>query len=254
MTITTELAQREDLVIANGWETVQLLHSLSENEIDSDWFGVISECESYGTELDAEFVITEFALRAAGHVKALLDALEAKDKLIADATELTELQRDKIKRLETDLFNEEQLRRVHSSKSFELESENRELKARNDKDFVWRGNEISRLNDELDEAKERIAELEARTEQKPVADISRLDDVLSWIESLPVPTKSATANYCRLKNFIADFRANAQPAPAPIAVKLPNCVDDLHGVGPVMSADAVVAMLELAGIKIAEGE
>lgn len=44
--------------------------------------------------------------------------------------------------------------------------------------------------------------------QPAVADISRLEDVLEWINSLPVPTKSATANYCRLKNFITDYRAS----------------------------------------------
>lgn len=43
--------------------------------------------------------------------------------------------------------------------------------------------------------------------QPAVPDISRLEDVLEWINGLPVPTKSATANYCRLKNFITDYRA-----------------------------------------------
>lgn len=32
-------------------------------------------------------------------------------------------------------------------------------------------------------------------------------------------------------------------------VKLPPCVDDLHGIGMVMSADAVIDMLAAAGIK-----
>nr|WP_259503477.1 ead/Ea22-like family protein [Klebsiella pneumoniae] len=34
------------------------------------------------------------------------------------------------------------------------------------------------------------------------------------------------------------------------AVKLPPCVDDLHGIGMVMSADAVVEALASAGIKV----
>ncbi|HCV9639062.1 TPA: ead/Ea22-like family protein, partial [Klebsiella pneumoniae] len=46
------------------------------NEIDSDYFAVVSECESYGKETDAELSITEFALRAAGYVDALVEALE----------------------------------------------------------------------------------------------------------------------------------------------------------------------------------
>ncbi|HBR7902599.1 TPA: hypothetical protein L9426_001138 [Klebsiella pneumoniae] len=33
-------------------------------------------------------------------------------------------------------------------------------------------------------------------------------------------------------------------------VKLPPCVDDLHGIGMVMSADAVIEMLAAAGIKV----
>ncbi|MEX5082521.1 hypothetical protein P0158_08520 [Klebsiella pneumoniae] len=33
-------------------------------------------------------------------------------------------------------------------------------------------------------------------------------------------------------------------------VKLPPCVDDLHGIGVVMSADAVVEVLTVAGIKV----
>ncbi len=60
-------------------------------------------------------------------------------------------------------------------------------------------------------AEQKIAELESLTApqlpQPAVVDLSRLEDVLSWIEGLPVPTKSATANYCRLKNFITDYRA-----------------------------------------------
>ncbi|MEI9629544.1 DUF551 domain-containing protein [Phytobacter diazotrophicus] len=41
-------------------------------------------------------------------------------------------------------------------------------------------------------------------------DVDSLEKVLEWIAGLPVPTKSATANYCRLKNFITDYRAALQ--------------------------------------------
>ncbi|HDE2595598.1 TPA: ead/Ea22-like family protein [Klebsiella pneumoniae] len=44
--------------------------------MDSDYFAVVSECESYGQETDAELSITEFALRAAGYVDELVEALE----------------------------------------------------------------------------------------------------------------------------------------------------------------------------------
>ncbi|MBX9066989.1 hypothetical protein HCG97_22900 [Klebsiella aerogenes] len=86
----------------------------------------------------------------------LVEALEKAQQSV----ELVDLQRDKIKRLESDLWDKEQLRKVHSEKSFELEGKVRELEARNQKDFVWRGKEISRLNDEVDELKEK---LESRT-------------------------------------------------------------------------------------------
>lgn len=76
MTDITELAQRNELLIANGQQTADLLRHLADNEIDSDYFAVVSECESYGKETDAELSITEFALRAAGYVDALVDALE----------------------------------------------------------------------------------------------------------------------------------------------------------------------------------
>ncbi len=76
MTDITELAQRNELLIANGQQTADLLRHLADNEIDSDYFAVVSECESYGKETDAELSITEFALRAAGYVDALVEALE----------------------------------------------------------------------------------------------------------------------------------------------------------------------------------
>ncbi|EPJ7080300.1 hypothetical protein DX995_07040 [Klebsiella pneumoniae] len=72
----TELAQRNELLIANGQQTADLLRHLADNEIDSDYFAVVSECESYGKETDAELSITEFALRAAGYVDALVEVLE----------------------------------------------------------------------------------------------------------------------------------------------------------------------------------
>ncbi|PXH54310.1 hypothetical protein DMT41_27945 [Klebsiella variicola] len=72
----TELAQSHELLIANGQQTADLLRHLADNEIDSDYFAVVSECESYGKETDAELSITEFALRSAGYVDALVEALE----------------------------------------------------------------------------------------------------------------------------------------------------------------------------------
>lgn len=83
MTDITELAQRNELLIANGQQTADLLRHLADNEIDSDYFAVVYECESYGKETDAELSITEFALRAAGYVDALVEALEKTQKQIS---------------------------------------------------------------------------------------------------------------------------------------------------------------------------
>ncbi|MVY11147.1 hypothetical protein GP923_26240 [Enterobacteriaceae bacterium 8376wH8] len=83
MTDITELAQRNELLIANGQQTADLLRHLADNEIDSDYFAVVSECESYGKETDAELSITEFAIRAAGYVDALVEALESEKRICA---------------------------------------------------------------------------------------------------------------------------------------------------------------------------
>ncbi|HDT3081160.1 TPA: hypothetical protein QHM55_001721 [Klebsiella aerogenes] len=84
MTGITELAQRNELLIANGQQIADLLRHLADNEIDSDYFAVVSECESYGKETDAELSITEFALRAAGYVDALVEALEKAQQQIIE--------------------------------------------------------------------------------------------------------------------------------------------------------------------------
>lgn len=84
MTDITELAQSHELLIANGQQTADLLRHLADNEIDSDYFAVVSECESYGQETDAELSITEFAIRAAGYVDELVEALEKAQQRIAE--------------------------------------------------------------------------------------------------------------------------------------------------------------------------
>ncbi|WP_407251674.1 ead/Ea22-like family protein [Klebsiella oxytoca] len=80
----TELAQSHELLIANGQQIADLLRHLAYNEIDSDYFAVVSECESYGKETDAELSITEFALRAAGYVDELVEALEKAQQRIVE--------------------------------------------------------------------------------------------------------------------------------------------------------------------------
>lgn len=98
MTDITELARRNELLIANGQQTADLLRHLADNEIDSDYFAVVSECESYGKETDAELSITEFALRAAGYVDALVEALETEKRICATWRKTAESTSEKLEK------------------------------------------------------------------------------------------------------------------------------------------------------------
>lgn len=100
MTDINELAQRNELLIANGRQTADLLRHLADNEIDSDYFAVVSECENYGKETEAELSITEFALRAAGYVDALVEALEKALRANAAQDDHINQQQDRIDTLE----------------------------------------------------------------------------------------------------------------------------------------------------------
>lgn len=136
MTDITELEQSNELLIANGNETANLLRHLADNEIDSDYFAVVSECESYGKETDAELSITEFALRAAGYVDALVEALEKA--------------RQQIDELENDEVQQRLANAEHQLYMAELAKHN--LKASRKAQFRKRK-----------AAEKRIAELESRT-------------------------------------------------------------------------------------------
>ncbi|EOE0727650.1 hypothetical protein [Klebsiella pneumoniae] len=130
MTDITELAQSHELLIANGQQTADLLRHLADNEIDSDYFAVVSECESYGKETDAELSITEFALRAAGYVDALVEALEKAQQEntdgvagMAESYETTiSMLRSRIAELDAELEREREKSRRVMSRIAELES------------------------------------------------------------------------------------------------------------------------------------
>ncbi|HGP0980320.1 TPA: hypothetical protein ACLFZF_002295 [Klebsiella aerogenes] len=142
MTDITELAQSNELLIANGNETANLLRHLANNEIDSDYFAVVSECESYGKETDAELSITEFALRAAGYIDALVEALEKAQSINAAQDDHINQQQDRI----------EQLEKGHQEAAKQITSWVRIAK----QNIAEREKDIA----ELDAARQRIAELE----------------------------------------------------------------------------------------------
>lgn len=141
----TALAQRNDLLIANGQQTADLLRHLANNEIDSDYFAVTSECEAYGTEIDAELTITDFALRAAGYVDELVEALEKAQSANAAQDDHINQQQDRI----------DQLEKGHQEAAKQINSWRRVAK----QNIAEREKDIS----ELDAARQRIAELESRT-------------------------------------------------------------------------------------------
>lgn len=68
----------------------------------------------------------------------------------------------------------------------------------------------------------------------------------------------ATANPANILALLeerdADKKRIAELEARTVSVKLPPCVDGLHGVGMVMSADAVTEALSAAGIKLEVGE
>ncbi|HFG1021602.1 hypothetical protein ACYBIN_08575 [Klebsiella pneumoniae] len=119
MTGITELAQRNELLIANGQQTADLLRHLADNEIDSDYFAVVSECESYGKETDAELSITEFALRSAGYVDALVEALEKAQQRISQLESRTVTVNLASRRLPSDYvdgeFGNDDLAAIHNA-------------------------------------------------------------------------------------------------------------------------------------------
>ena len=75
--------QATELLIANGQLVADTLRHLANNEIDSDYFAIVSESEN-GTEIEHEVVITDYALQAAGTVDELVKALEDAENRIAE--------------------------------------------------------------------------------------------------------------------------------------------------------------------------
>lgn len=160
----TELAQSHELLIANGQQTADLLRHLADNEIDSDYFAVVSECESYGQETEAELSITEFALRAAGYVDALVEALEKAQQRI-DEMESDEV-RQRLANAEYQLYMAElakhnlkasrkaqfRKRRAAEKRIAELEEVEQKLCAAN-----------VTLDARAELAERRLAEMESRT-------------------------------------------------------------------------------------------
>ncbi|MGV3842690.1 hypothetical protein ACV8S1_20075 [Citrobacter braakii] len=78
-----------------------------------------------------------------------MTALNKQESRESELEELNELLRDKVKRLESELWDKEQLRKVHSEKSFELEQAIRSLMDDHAKNKSWLTGQISEMEDAL---------------------------------------------------------------------------------------------------------
>ncbi|MDA5495970.1 hypothetical protein PGS50_22370, partial [Yersinia intermedia] len=69
-----------DLLIANAELAAGLLQHMADNEIDSDYFAVVTDSQNCGREVQSEHSVTEVALMAAGIIEQLVAQLEAAQK------------------------------------------------------------------------------------------------------------------------------------------------------------------------------
>lgn len=65
---------------ANAELAADLLRHMADNEIDSDYFAVVTDSPNCGREVQSEHKVTDAALMAAGIIDALLAKLEAAEK------------------------------------------------------------------------------------------------------------------------------------------------------------------------------
>ncbi|CND07565.1 Uncharacterised protein [Yersinia frederiksenii] len=65
---------------ANAELAADLLRHMANNEIDSDYFAVVTDSPNCGREVQSEHKVTDAALMAAGIIDALLAKLEAAEK------------------------------------------------------------------------------------------------------------------------------------------------------------------------------
>nr|WP_231600429.1 hypothetical protein [Leclercia sp. 119287] len=140
---------KQALLIENGQLVADTLRHLANNEIDSDYFAIVSESEN-GTEIEQELAITDYAMQAAGTVGELVKALES-------AQELVELQRFKLERQAEDLHQAKSLESIHRDKRFEVEREFSSYKDNAERNTSRLAQEVCRLEDELESAEKELS-------------------------------------------------------------------------------------------------
>ncbi len=175
---------KQALLIENGQLVADTLRHLANNEIDSDYFAIVSESEN-GTENEHELVITDYALQAAGAVDELVKALEAAEKRIA------KLSTERSRGVET-LQNELIKARIRSDNA---EKRIAELESERDK----QGRHACELFDEAKAQRQRVAELEAshsklRESMAAIHNTIRLDGVRTHCPQLWGPLNARMKN------------------------------------------------------------
>lgn len=139
---------KQALCIENAFDIANQLYELANNEIECDLFAVTSTNEN-GTEIEFERPITDLALEAHSTINALLNRLAAAEKRNAEQREYYEgVIADGGKRIA-------ELEKGHQEAAKQINSWRRLAK----QNIAERGKDIS----ELEAARQRIAELEART-------------------------------------------------------------------------------------------
>lgn len=240
MADTTELAQSHELLIANGNETANLLRHLADNEIDSDYFAVVSECESYGKETDAELSITEFALRAAGYVDALVEALEKAQRANAAQDDHINQQQDRIDWLEKG--SRHAAKRINSWRRLAKQSIA----------------EQEKCVDELDAARQRIVDLDRKNSelnsltQRWAVERAENAERIAELEESHAQVIQSRDHYKRMSEEGLKLLAESRT----VTVKLPDLRQSVSGERYVWSdgvfnySQDVKAALTAAGIKV----
>ncbi|CAI0911109.1 hypothetical protein [Serratia quinivorans] len=127
------------------------------------------------------------------YVSALLAELEREQGIRAQNLEIKTLLAEKIKGLETKLWDSQQLVDAKSGSQIELRSQISSLEERNRKDMAWRGERLCELEDSLEAAQKRIAELETKLSEMTTFRDNALNKALRhWEELLELRAKLAT--------------------------------------------------------------
>lgn len=181
---------------------MELIASFEPQDIDGDDIDLRFEVDGFDTGCNVSLV--DQCGKASEQLTALIAALEQAQQ----QSEVSELLRDKVKRLESDIWDSQQLVKVKSENQYELECKVRDLEERNDKsNIAWSHREDEAL-EKLEAAEKRIAELEQELiKPLPIGEL---------IHRLEAQTNEPWGEW-----WHRGMSRNNKPEASPLAVKLP---------------------------------